>query len=85
MKDFNSFLAVDYGGHMKTKIIFSINKVNKSMTIPELNTLNHVCEPERTQLLLILALSAQDPQIADYFLARNRSIFLYVEGPTAWL
>ena len=47
------------------------------MTVQELNTLHTVCELERNQLLTILAMSVQNPQI--------RSNFLYVEGSTAWL
>ena len=42
-------------------------------------------ELERNQLLTILAMSVQNPQLAGFLLTGNRSNFLYVEGSTAWL
>ena len=59
--------------------------VFRSMTVQELNTLHTVCELERNQLLTILAMSVQNPQLAGFLLTGNRSNFLYVEGSTAWL
>ena len=50
-----------------------------------MNTLHRICELERTQLLTILAMSVQNPQLAGYFLAENRRNFLRVEGSTACL
>ena len=55
------------------------------MTAQELNTLHTVCELERNQLLTILAMSVQNPQLAGFLLTGNCSNFLYVEGSTAWL
>ena len=55
------------------------------MTVQELNTLHTICELERNQLLTILAMSVQNPQLAGFLLTGNRSNFLYVEGSTAWL
>ena len=55
------------------------------MTVQELNTLHTVCELERNQLLTILAMFVQNPQLAGFLLTGNRSNFLYVEGSTAWL
>ena len=55
------------------------------MTVQELNTLHTICELERNQLLPILAMSVQNPQLAGFLLTGNRSNFLYVEGSTAWL
>ena len=55
------------------------------MTVQELNTLHTICELEQNQLLTILAMSVQNPQLAGVLLPRNRSIFLYVGGSTAWL
>ena len=48
-------------------------------------TMMHIAIQERNQLLTILAMSVQNPQLAGFFLTRNRSNFLYVEGSTAWL
>ena len=55
------------------------------MTVQELNTLHSICDLERNQLLTILAISVQNPQLAGFLLSGNRSIFLYLEGSTAWL
>ena len=55
------------------------------MTVQELNTLHTICELERNQLLTILAMSLQNPQLAGFLLTGNRSPFPYVEGSTAWL
>ena len=71
--------------HIITKIDHTINHVFRSMTVQELNTFHTVCELERNHLLAILAMSVQNPQLAGFFLTGNRSIFLYVEGSSAWL
>ena len=81
----NNFATTDYDAHINTKIDYTINHVFRSMTVQELNTLHTICELERNQLLTILAMSVQNPQLAGFLLTRNRSNFLYVEGSTAWL
>ena len=83
LKISNNFATIDYDAHVNTKIDFTINHVFKSMTVQELNTLQTVCELERTQLLTILAMSVKNPQLAGFLLTGNRSNFLYVEGSTA--
>ena len=55
------------------------------MTVSDLNTLQTVCELERTQLLTILTMSFKTLQLAAFLLTQSRSNFLYVEGSTAWL
>ena len=55
------------------------------MTVQEINTLHTVSELEQNQLLTILAMSVQNPQLAGFLLTGTRSIFLYVEGSIAWL
>ena len=75
---------IDYDAHINTKIDYTIIHVFRSMTVQELNTLHNVCELERNQLLTILAMSVQNPQLDCFLLTGNRSIFLYVEGSTAW-
>ena len=46
------------------------------MTVQELNNLHTICEPERTQLLTILAMSVKNPQLAGFLLTGTRSNFL---------
>ena len=81
----NNFATIDYDAHINTNIDYNINHVFRSMTVQELNTLHSVCESERNQLLTILAMSVQNPQLAGFLLTGNCSNFLYVEGSTAWL
>ena len=73
----NNFATIDYDAHINTKIDYTINHVFRSMTVQELNTLHTICELERNQLLTILAMSVQNPQLAGFLLTGNRSDFLY--------
>ena len=81
----SNFATIDYDAHINTKIDYTINHVFRSMTVHELYTLHTICEIERNQLLTILAMSVQNPQLAGFLLTGNRSKFLYVEGSTSWL
>ena len=81
----NNFATIENDAHINTKIDYTINHVFLSMTVQEPNTLHTICELERNQLLTILAMSVQNPQLAGFLLTGNRSNFLYVEGSTAWL
>ena len=81
----NNFATIDYDAHINTKTDYTINHLFRSMTVQEPNTLHTICELERNQLLTILAISVQNPQLAGFLLTGNRSNFLYVEGSTAWL
>ena len=81
----NNFATIDYDAHINTKIEYTIIHVFRSMTVQEFNTLHTICELERNQLLTILAMSEQNPQLAGFLLTGNRSNFLYVESCTAWL
>ena len=81
----NNFATIDYDAHINTKIDYTITHVFRSLTVQELNTLQTIYELEQNQLLTILAVSVQNPQLAGFLLTGNRSNFLYVEGSTAWL
>ena len=81
----NNFATVHYDAHMNTKIDYTINNVFHSLKVQELNTLHTLCALERNQLLTILAMSVQNPQLAGFLSTGNRSNFFNVEGSTAWL
>ena len=66
-----NFATIDYDVHTNTKIDYTINHVFRSMTVQELTTLRTICELERNQLLTILAMSAQNPQLAGFLLPGN--------------
>ena len=57
LNDSNSFSTVDYDVNIITIRKYSTFHVFKYMPNQELNTLHHICELERTQLLLLLAIS----------------------------
>ena len=80
-----NFATLDYDAHINTKFDIPKNHIFKFLTVQELNILHTVCELKRTQLLLILAMSIKNPELAAFLLTGNRSNFLYVEGSTAWL
>ena len=71
----NNFATIVYGAQINTKIDYTINHVCRSMTVQQLNTLHTVCEFDRNQLLTILAMSVQNPQLAVFLLTGNRSSF----------
>ena len=81
----NNFATIDDDAHINTNIDYTINHVFRSLTVQEHNTLHTICELEKNQLLTILAMSVQSPQLAGFLLTGNPSNFLYVEGSTAWL
>ena len=62
----NNFATIDSDGLFNTKIEYTINHVFRSVTVHELNTLHTLCELERNQLLTMLAMSVQNPQLAGF-------------------
>ena len=64
----NNFATIDYDAHINTKTDYIINHVFRSMTVQELNTLHTKYELERNQLLTILAMSIQNPQLVGLLL-----------------
>ena len=62
----NNFATIDYDAHINTKIDYTVNHVFRSLTVQELNTLHTICELERNQLLTILSMSEQNPQLAGF-------------------
>ena len=76
----NNFATIEFEALINTKIDYTVNHVFPSMTVQELNTLHTVCELERKQLLINLAMSVQNPQLAGFLLTGNRSNFIYIEG-----
>ena len=64
MNDSNRFGTIDYDACLNTKVDYRINLVFKPMTIQELNALHHICELRTAQLVTILAMSVQNPEIA---------------------
>ena len=74
---------MDFEDHINTKIDYSINHVFKKLPVAELNTLHTIWEVERFQLLTILTISVENPQLAGFLRTETRSNFLYVVCSTA--
>ena len=81
----DNFATIEYVGLMNTKINYTNNHVFRFMTVHDFNTLHTICELEPNQLLTILAMSVQKPQLDGILLTGNRSNLLLVEGSTVWL
>ena len=81
----NNFASIDHDAHINIKTDYTINHVFRSMTVQEPNNFHTICELERNQLPTVLAMSAQNPQLAGFLLTGNRSNFIYAEASTVWL
>ena len=51
------FSAIHYDMHLDMKLDYTISKIFQEMSLSELETLHHLCELERTQILQSLALA----------------------------
>ena len=80
----NNFARIDFEAHIYTKSDYSINHVFKTTSVAALNTLYKICKVERTQLLIILAITVKIRQLAGFLIIQNRSNFFYVAGSTSW-
>ena len=57
----NNFFTIEYKAHINPKIDCSISQVFQTRSVAELNTLQIVCDFEKTQLLTILAMFGKNP------------------------
>ena len=67
-----TFVTVNYDMHFMVKPDSAIDKVFKTMTAAEPNTLHTTCETELTHLLTILAVAFTSAGPDGFFLKRNR-------------
>ena len=70
------FGAIHYG----MKLDYKISRLFQEMSLSELETLHHLCELERTQILKSLALAVLKIPHAGYLLSGNRSNFIDKEN-----
>ena len=66
------------------KLDYMISRIFPERSLSELETLHHLCELERTQILQSLALAVLKIPYAGYLLSGNRSNFLDYEGNILW-
>ena len=58
--------TIDHDAHINTERDYTINPVFHSMTVQEHNSLHTICELECNQLFTKLAMSVQNPQLAEF-------------------
>ena len=74
------FGATHYDIHLDIKLDHTISRFFQEMSLTELETLNQLCELERTQILQSLALAVLKIPYAGYLLSGNGSNFFDYEG-----
>ena len=62
------------------KLNYTKNRIFQEMSLSELETLHHLCELERTQILQFLAVSVFKIPYAGYLLSGNRSNLIDSDG-----
>ena len=70
--------------YLDMKLDYTISRIVHEMSLSELETLHQLCELERTQILISLALAVLKIPYAGYLLSGNRSNFLDYEGNFLW-
>ena len=78
------FGNIHYDIHLDMKLDYTISRIFQEMSLSELETLQQLCELERTQILQSLALAVLKIPYAGYLLSENRSNFLDYEGNILW-
>ena len=78
------FGNIHFDIHLDMKLDYTISRVFQEMSLSELETLHHLCELERTQILQSLALAVLKIPYAGYLLSGKRSNFLDYEGNILW-
>ena len=77
----NTYLgAIHYDIHLDMKLVYTISRIFKEMSLSELERLHHLCELKRTQFLQSLALAVLKIPYAGFLLSGNRSNFFNYEG-----
>ena len=71
--------------HYSVQVDFVAQTIFDKLLQVENDLVRQICEVERNQMLLILQFATLDPTLAGYMLTGNRSTFLHVEGPIAWI
>ena len=84
LMDNTHFGANHYDIHLDMKLDYTISRIFQEMPLPELETLHQLCELERTQILLSLALAVPKIPYARYLLSGNISNFFEFEGNVLW-
>ena len=79
------YLNLDYELHQGTKLGYPFFESSKMLEGSEIQLLKILREQKRTQILIILMPSIENPCLVGYMLTGNRSMFLSTDGSLAWL
>ena len=76
---------IDYEAHLNTKFDYYQYTNFRRLQLSEINTIQQICELERSLKNTQLAYSRLSPKLAGFLLTNNRSMFLETNGNIAWL
>ena len=77
--------SLDYNVHQDIKSDYISHQLYRIVRENDIKILQSCCELERNQMLLTLAMSKVNPQLAGYLLTGNRSNFITIDAGIAWL
>ena len=75
----------DMEGHLTLKIDYVVQQLMNRLRSSEYTLIQRICDVERTQLLIILAIAVQNSELAGYLLTHNRSNFIVTDGSIAYM
>ena len=78
------FGAIHYDIHLDMKVVYTMSRIFKEISLSELEMLHHLCELERTKVFHSLALAVLKTPYTGYLSLCNRSIFIDYEGNMLW-
>ena len=79
------YLNLDYDIHQRTKLDCLFIKSSKMLEGSEIQFFKNLCGQERTQIVIILMLSMENPRLAGYMLTGDCFMFLSTKGSLTWL
>ena len=82
--NYTYFGAIHYFFYLDVELGYTISKSFQEMSLSGLETLDHLFELERTQILQSLALAVLKIPYAGYLLSSNRSNFIDYERNILW-
>ena len=81
----NTWLKMDYELQQGWKLDYLFFQRSGALQASELNLLKNQCQQQKNQIFTILMLSLENPRLAGYMFAGERSMFLETNGSLAWL
>ena len=78
------FGAIRYYIHLVMRLDYTISRIFQEISLSELETLHHLCEVERTQILQPLAFAVLKTTHAEYVPSGNRSNFIDYKENILW-